>query len=155
MALAEIPSARTNGVGTKLPSNFGFVYETGYGEKIDTFSGTVTKDLVSEPDRTIRLRLSKRELRKVYEAMVQHGLFAVAEPHPAYRPNCSQDPHTTHRFEITAGDVVRQFSWSDEWCPGGMESEWGPLYRVLGVIRSIVESRAEYRRLPDPKAVYL
>lgn len=136
-------------------SGFGFLLESGYGEKVDTFSGLVTKDMVGDPDTTIRLRLTEAELDTIYQAAIAIRLFDYPEPCPPQVGN-PWVPSTTMRLKIRAGWVTKEFSWETGYGPAvGAEDEWRGLRQFVRLIERVVENRSEYRALPRAKGGYL
>lgn len=134
---------------------FGFLLESGYGERVDTFSGLVTKDMVGDPDTTIRLQLSEAELDTIYEAAMAIRLFHYPEPCPAQSGN-PWVPSTTMRLKIRAGWATKEFSWDTGYGPAvGAEDEWRGLRQFIRLIDRIVQSRDEYMALPRASGGYL
>ena len=139
-----------------IPQDFEFVYETGYGTKIDTYTDRYTHDLVLDPDVTIRLVLSKSEKSKVYAKMKDIGFFELPEPHPPYpEPNCRVSPSTTFRLEARTGSKARRLSWSNEHCIHRDAEHWQGLEELTTLIEAILGARPEVRALPRPRGAYL
>lgn len=135
---------------------FKFLFELGWGTKLDTYAGTMTKDLVDKPDTTIRLVLSEAELDRVHAKMVEIGFFEFPEPHPPWpkEDDCSQDPHTTVRIEATSGGTTRRLSWSTERCLIHRTPPWKGLAELEVLILDLMAQRPEWKRLPEPQALY-
>ena len=140
----------------QAPANFGFVLETGWGEKVDTFRGLVTKDLVADPDTTIALALSGAELDSIYQKVEEVRLFELPVLHAP--TNCGGVPSTWVRLEVRSDTRERQFRWEYWWaCSGSLQATktWKGLVQVVELIRSIVSARPEYKALPRPRGAYM
>lgn len=137
-------------------ATFGFVLEAGYGERIDTFNGVVTKDLVDDPDTTVELKLSDAELDTLYERALAIRLFDYPEPHPLIESMSGMQPHGTMRLQVRAGTRDITLEWDTGRVPGGKTvDEWKRLYEWIRLARKIVANRPEYRSLPGARGGYL
>ena len=137
------------------PRDFGFEFGTGNGDRVNTFQGLVTKDLVALPDTTIRLAFTRAELDSVYAKMVQVHLLCLSDPQPG---ECMIDPSTSIWLVVRADGAERQFRWETGWgCGASVRSSesWKSLYEVIGLIRRIVNARPEYKALPRPRGGYI
>jgi TonB family protein len=134
---------------------FGFVFETGNGERVDTFRELVTKDLVGNPDTTIALALTPAELDSIYRKVLEVHLLEL--PDLCAPTGCGAIPNTSLRLLVRAGGKERQFDWWSWWaCSDSVrDSEtYKGLYKVIRLIRRIVEARPEYKALPPPRGYY-
>ena len=136
---------------------FGFVLETGNGFLVDTFSDSVTKDMVRGPDTTIALRLTEEELDAIYETMIAIRFFEFPEPHlPTERRGYLTPNDGVVRLTARAGGVTRTQSWFTGDVPTGARiDDWKRLYLLTELIWRIVESHAEYQELPPPRGLYM
>jgi len=148
--------------GHSTASDFWFVYETAYGDRVDTRRGLVTKDLVGAPDTTIALRLSDAELARIEQLMRQGGLAGFKEPHPDLAPTVrvrggipgDAAPSTACRLEFQLDGRQVRLQWSTAPFMRETTPQWKALFRVERAIRETVEARPEYRRLPRPVGGY-
>src|SRR6516162_3781920 len=127
-------------------ATFGFLFETGYGEKVDTFHGLVTKDLGAHPDTTIALVLTPGELDSVYRKVEEVRLFEV--PDLRAPDDCLMRPNTWVWLVIRADTTERSFQWEEQWgCSDSLRAtrSWKSLMGVIDLIREIVEAKPEYR----------
>ena len=134
------------------PASFGVVFETGYGERVDTFRGLVTKGLVVGRDTTIALVLTGAELDLIYPKVVEVHLFELPELRAP--TGCSMVPSTWPRLAVRADTRERRFRWEYWWaCSDSLRGtkSWKGLMSVVGTIRGIVRARPEYRALPPPR----
>ncbi len=149
-------SAAPKAVST-APKDFAVYFEDSNGNKIDTVKGEVTKDLVGDPDRTIRVRLTREEMDRILERFDELRLFEIREPAPETDSGIvwPMAPSISIRFEVTANGVVKRFAWAGQSTLNTSSQEWRRLRLALGFVRGIVEARPEYRRLPQPSGAYL
>jgi len=127
---------------------FGFVFETSRGERVDTFKGLVTKDLVCDPDTTIALMLTAAETDSIYQKMLEIRLLELLEPHSA-----ATQPDVTYHLSAQAGSTRRAL----EWRAGGLGGtpDWRRLYQLIELIRKLVQARPEWRALPAARCGYM
>src|SRR5215471_8073835 len=70
--------------GERSPSeSFDFLYADGRGTRLDTYHGTITKDMISLPDTTVACVLSEADLDSVRDRMIDVHFFDMREPYPA------------------------------------------------------------------------
>jgi len=129
-------------------SGFNFAFETGRGNRIDTYKGTVTKDLISSPDTTIRLQLTNAEMDRVYGKMIDIGFFDIPQHQLSRHTAGPRDPI---RIVATAGKHTKRLAW--RW--GERIDDWQGLSELDRLIWAIVHDRREYRALPKAKGGYL
>jgi hypothetical protein len=130
-----------------------FVYlEYGFGNILDGFSGTYTKDLVTEPDTTIALSLSERELWRILARADSIGFFSFpdtvhAHPDIDYVPNPGPD-----MLRLSVGDrdhtVVWYYPIDSSW------PHWESLLDLSEFIQVLVKSKEPYMALPPPAGGY-
>jgi hypothetical protein len=141
---------------SRAPRGFAVLYETSNGERIDTSSGRVTKDLVVDPDTTIALKLTAAELDTLYSAIVQLRLLKLPEPHPQQDRGSSMDPYEEITLRIRTASDTRTFSWSTTYRSHvDAEDEWRRLSEFIGILRRLPQNHRAYRALPRPRGAYL
>ncbi len=133
--------------------DFGFVFETGHGEKIDTFSGLVTKDLVTDPDTSIALELTEAELDTIYRKMIAIRLFEFPEVIPM-NPGIDRHPSMTMYLKVRAGHALRTIYWKTGAPDNSVKREWEGLLQLITLIRQVTDDHAEYQALPPARGVY-
>lgn len=134
---------------------FAFVFETGWGERIDTFNGFVTKDLIADRDTTIRLVLSDAEMDTVYRAALAIGVFDYADSEATRGGPPPPVPSTWARLKLRAGNVTKELHWG-EGCTltKSGAADISRLFELIRLIQGIVVSHPEYRTLPTARGVY-
>ena len=139
----------------KFPrEGFGFVLETNCGERIDTFAGWVTKDLVMLPDTTIELHLTEAELDTIWRKVIEVRLFDYPSVVPR-DPRFSVDPSMTTHLSARAGTAEMTLTWESGVPADHFRDEWARLVQWIALIRQVVYSRPEYQALPRAKGAYL
>ena len=100
----------------QAPANFGFVLETGWGEKVDTFRGLVTKDLVADPDTTIALALSGAELDSVLLVRINQGHWTPVDRRG--QGGKEAEAEADRRFPLTRHSTLPQIAARQGVLPG-------------------------------------
>jgi len=134
-------------------AGFGFVLAHGTGFEINTFRGTVTKDLVGDPDTTIALRLSPPEMDSVYQAMIAMRFFDLPRPHPLFHSEHLVVPSTGTTLEAHSGLAVEHLEWST--FDRRPSDDWKRLDRLILMIEDMVHRKPEWQALPEPNGAYL
>lgn len=126
--------------------------EYGFGNVLDGFSGTFTKDLVLDPDTTVVFRLSDEELWRILAKADSVGFFTFPDTvraHPEMRRVPDPSPDV---LRLKVGDrdhtVVWYYPIDSSW------PRWESLLVLSGYIRGLVESKEEYKTLPAPRGGY-
>ncbi len=147
-------------------SNFDLIFEYGVGakNKLDTFKETYTKDMVVDPSITMDLYLSKNELDRIYQKMVEinffdyHDNFSVSvSPGEAWMLT----PYSSYYFKVKHDSKIKELWWDDNkfWMEGGnltyKDEKAEKLKELIELIRNIIESKEEYTKLPTPRGAYI
>jgi len=140
-------------------SSFNFVFKYGVtaGNELDTFHGTFTKDMVMDPAITIELVLSAEEMDSVYQKMAEIDFFnypdefSVDVPEGAIKTEVA--PYSTYSFRVTYGGKTKELLWHDKITNSDEKAD--KLKELINLIRNIVESKEEYKNLPEPGSGYL
>jgi hypothetical protein len=133
-------------------AGFGFILRYSTGFEVDTFRGTMTKDLVLDPDTTITLRLSPAEMDSVYQAMIAMRLFDLPQPHPPFHSESGAQPSYATTLEAHAGSAVEHLEWST--FDQRPSDDWKRLDRLIRMIEAMVEREPEWEALPEPRGGY-
>ncbi len=135
--------------------NFGFVFETGYGERVDTFESLVTKDMFLEPDTTIHLALTVAERDRIHAKIDEIGFFQLPDPCPAQDVHSASEPHTTMMLRVQTGTCSKELYWDTAFgADEATEDQWKSIYELIKLIRGVVESHPEYQALPEADGEY-
>jgi len=97
------------------PDDFNFIFMYGVGGKneIDTFKGTYTKDMVTEPSITIDFKLSDSEMEGVYKKIEELEIFNITEKN---KDNLIVTPCNSYYLKVQSKSEVKDISWDN--CSG-------------------------------------
>ncbi|ACT01139.1 hypothetical protein [Paenibacillus sp. JDR-2] len=137
-----------------MPEDFRFSVSFGYGEvnknEIDTYNGTVTKDLVTKGTASAALTFSKDELQSIYGKM--KDIAILSEKRFPQKGNCSQTPSSTDSWKITVNGETKTLSWTNEYCDVTKDAQ--DLLELRSYIQKIVEGKDTYKALPAAEGGY-
>jgi len=137
-------------------ADFGLIFDDSNGNRLDTFAGTYTKDLIALPDTTITMFLPAADLDSIYEAMIRIRFFDTAEPFPSLRVTNAIEPNTIQRLRARAGSVERELVWdSGTWAHGPITDDGKRLVELNRLIQRRIEAQPECQRLPRGVGGYL
>ena len=145
--------------GTTTPADFNLVFKYGITARntLDTYEGTYTKDMIMDPSITIELRLSREDMDKIYQKMLQIDFFSYPDTFAiAVTPGESVSevtPYSTYFFKVTYASHTRELLWHDKIVRKDEKAE--RLKELIDLIRGIIESKEEYKKLPEPRGGYL
>lgn len=145
----------------QAPDGLGFVLAYGIDAKnvIDTFSGTFTKDLISNlppSSATAALELTPEEIAGIYQEMRDIGLseypqdFRLASKTP---PACT--PFQSYYLLVGvpgSGTILKEFRWDDS--ANDLRPEAQALHRLVERIRALIESKPEFKAMPPLRGGY-
>jgi hypothetical protein len=138
-----------------MPGSFNFMVRFGYGEvnknEINTFQGTVTKDLIMNGTASAKITLTVEEMRSIYEKMREINIMGKKELVPA-KISCEATPYSVDSWEIHVNGETNQFSWSDQYCDPTSDAK--QLLELRNFIQQIVAEKEEYKKLPESEGGY-
>src|SRR5262245_16464267 len=134
---------------------FGFAIEWDRGFNIDTLHGTLTKDLIENPDTTIAFELSPAEMGSIYEATIAMRFFDLPEPHPPFESHYWSIPYDDSvKVEVRSGSAVKHLAWSTRHVIEHPSDDWKRLNRWLSMIGRMVERNPGDLALPMARGGY-
>lgn len=140
-----------------LDAGFSFVFKYGVTlrNELDTFNGTYTKDMILAPSITINLNLSGEELNQILSKMEEIDFFNYPDVFEVPPSELTQvvTPYTKYYFKVRYGSYTKELRWDDEIRNPNEQAD--RLRELINLIRSIIESKDEYKKLPEPKGGYL
>ena len=157
------PEPSTDGAVTPTPQepNFNFVFRYGIMAKniLDTFQGTYSKDMVADPNIMIYLSLSEEELDRIYDKMVEIDFFNYPDKFsvsgPPGVPTGIKTPYSSYYFKVEYNSMIKELWWNDQIVYKDYQDEKADRLReLIMLIRDIVESKEEYKKLPEPTSAY-
>jgi hypothetical protein len=140
-------------------SDFNFIFKYGVTAKneLDTFKGKFTKDMITDLSITIELSLSEVEKESIYQKMVEIDFFSYPGRFKVNVPpgelTGMVTPYSTYYFKVEYNSQVKELWWGDEITNPDQKAE--KLRELIMLIRNIVESKEEYKQLPEPRSGYL
>jgi hypothetical protein len=153
-----------------MPDDFGFtLYYGPYGKNIlNTFEQTYTKDLIGEGQVTVKLAMTKAELRKVYERIIEIGIMcfpgSIEPEENVIRTWEDADrkydlrkshPFTLEQLRVRMNGEEHGLSFFIGVCHGPTgRIPYTPFYLLIQLIQEILYDKSEYRVLPPADGVY-
>ena len=162
---APTESDKVNGAPSKearqtmpevMPEDFGFSVRFGVGKnnEINTFKGTVTKDLISDGTAKANISLTDEEMALIYEQMKQNRITEEKKliPEPVNGSICMIEPYEEDEWEIMLdGETITQ-SISGRYCDPTNDAK--QLLALRDFVFSKIKSKEEYINLPDANGGY-
>lgn len=146
----------------QMPNDFNFIIAYGYNakNKIDTFKGEYTKDLVEDGSATCKIKFTEDEMRKIYEEMKKIDIVNYPRQFtPPYRDNpksgieAEATSYSTYYFIIQIDGKVKEINWVDKNL--SQASDVKQLHELIRRVMEIVEDKDEYKKLPPQNGAYL
>ena len=140
-------------------SNFGLIFRYGVmaRNELNTFKGTFTKDMVSDPSITVDLSLSEEELDSIYRKMVEIDFFNYPDEFSVPIPPDGMvhivTPYSSYYFKVKYDSKIKELWWEDEIKNENIKAD--KLRELIKLIWNIIESKEEYQKLPKPTSGYL
>jgi len=135
------------------PDDFEIVFKYGVGAKniLDTREGTFTRDMIVDTSITIQFTLTGRELETVWAYIQRNHFYELEEQDPARAHSVS--PIVTYVLFVHAeGYPDKEVSMNDLRFDYTLDER--RFFRITWKIRDIIESKPEYKSLPEPRGAY-
>jgi hypothetical protein len=122
---------------------------------LNTFSCTYTKDLVLDPPITTCLKLTIADIDSIYNKMNQINFFNYPD---VFYVQVTGDtigmvsPYSTYYFYVESAETKKELLWSDSVVNPDQDAD--KLRELIQLIRGIVESKNEYKKLPPVRWGY-
>lgn len=136
-----------------MPADFAFSVRFGITGKneINTFDGTVTKDLVTKGTAQAELVLTESEMADIYARLRTINIYRELNLEPDSR-NCVQTPFDEEHWRIRLDGEERSFYWDEENCEITADAE--QLKELRSYIFELVKSKPAYLELPEAVGGY-
>ncbi|MFD2045446.1 hypothetical protein ACFSTA_17315 [Ornithinibacillus salinisoli] len=136
----------------EMPKDFNFSLQFGFYKRneINTFEGTVTKDLIEDGTTTIKLSLTTEEMKDIYTKMKEINITGSKELIPD--TNCMQQPHEEDEWEIRINHETINHYISGSYCKTTNDAK--EFYKLRNYIHRVVRSKEEYKNLPKAQGGY-
>ncbi|WP_138752326.1 hypothetical protein [Paenibacillus sinopodophylli] len=139
----------------EMPSTFKFMVRFGYGtvnkNEINTFQGTITKDLIANGTATMPMKFTKEELRIIYNKMKEINIMDEKELEPA-KQSCQRSPYNEDIWEININGETKTLIWTDKYCAGTTDTQ--QLLELRQFVQQMVEGKEEYKKMPESEGGY-
>lgn len=128
-------------------------HQYSFRDMVDTFHGTLTKDLVLDGTVTIPFWLTRAEQETVRVALERENFFGLPDTlFPVPVMYVEPDPSPDF-IRVEADGVDKTVVWIYPLDQANQNNQ--AILRLAAVIRRIVEARSEYKQLPEPRGCYL
>ncbi len=124
--------------------------------ELNTFKGIFTKNMVNKDPITTKLDLTQEELDTVYRKMVDVDFFSYPR---FFNPKLEGDiigestPFSIYYLEYKDETRTKIVQWNDKyWAPE--DTQYQNLKELASIIIEIIQSKPEYKKLPEPSAGY-
>ena len=140
-------------------SGFNFIFKYGVTGRntLDTFQGTFTKDMVTDPAITIELTLSQAEMDSIYQKMVEIDFFNYPDKFSVHvadnETKTEVAPYATYFFRVEYEGKTKELLWHDKYVNSDVQAD--KLKELISLIKSIIEAKDEYKALPAPSGGYI
>jgi hypothetical protein len=140
-------------------SSFNMIFKYGVQARniLDTFEGTYTKDMVMDPPITVEMSLSEEEIDRIYQKMVEINFFDYPDKFSVSVPPGelvgTVTPNMSYYFKVEHDSGLKELWWDDKIINEDEQAD--KLRELIALIRDIIESKEEYKELPQPSSGYI
>ena len=139
----------------EIPADFAFQVRYGFGDppknEINTYDGTVTKDLIADGSVTTDISFTQEELLDIYKQM--RDLDIMGSKKLSSKSNSSSKiPYQTDSWKVTLDGTTKSFEWTDRYVT--LTADARQLWELRKWITMIVEEKEAYQALPDASGGY-
>ena len=124
--------------------------------RFDSISGTLTKDMVTEPPITVKLRLSPAEQAQIGAWADSLGFFELpvyTAPPDTSEMRITRTPCSEYLLRLVIGERTHAVYWTT--CDETACAECDRANALGRLIGKLLMAREEYKRLPKPQGGYL
>ncbi|MEK5207432.1 hypothetical protein [Psychrobacillus sp. FSL H8-0510] len=152
----NVTNSTTQNMPIDMPSDFDFSIQFGVQKKneINTFEGTVTKDLIADGTATTELILTEDDMKDIYEKMKEINITETKEftAEPINGTVCMQQSYGEDEWVIIInGETITKLI-SGEYCEPTNDAK--QLIALRNYVFNIIKSKGEYKSLPESKGGY-
>lgn len=139
-----------------MPEDFAFKLEYGVGKNnvVNTFEGTVTKDLIGDGTASTELAFNQEELSAIYEMMKETNIFEEKSfiPQPTSGVTCQKEPFEEDEWEIFMNGETITHSISGTYCEP--TDDMMEMLELRQLVWEIVKAKPVYQELPEANGAY-
>ena len=140
------------------PEEIDILLKYGVGSRniLDTKVGTYTKDMIADPSITIDLILTQSEMETFWRYIYRNHFYELPEQIPENEAeSASIVPHGTYRLTVWAEGYGEKSVVFSDVSIGGYSLEERRILRISNKIINFIESKPEYKALPEPSGGYV
>lgn len=140
-----------------VPEEFDILFKFGVGSRniLDTRAGTFTKDMITDPSITTELDLTRDETETIWKYIHRNHFYGLSEQIPENEDERSSVvPHVTYRLTVWAEGYENKSVVFSDVSTGGYSLEERRFLRIANKIIDLIESKPEYKALPEPSGGY-
>jgi hypothetical protein len=149
-------SCTDNGIGPEDRAfNFSLHYGVAARNRVDTFNDTFTKDLVLDGTAEVKLVLTPEEINMIKSTLLEVDIFSYPDTFIAEHGDTVgvASPFVTYLLTLTLDSRKKVVFWEDSLVSSDVRAE--KLRQAFQSIRSLIESKPEYRQLPPARGGYM
>lgn len=140
----------------EMPSDFGFSLSFGVQKHnvVNTFEGTVVKDLIVDGTASTPLVLTDEEMQEIFDMMRDIHIAEEKDfiPKPQFGSVCMKEPYEVDEWEIVInGETIRHFI-SGTYCDPTEDTK--EMLELRRFVWEIVKSKEEFKILPEANGAY-
>lgn len=135
------------------PDDFQIVFKYGVRTRniLNTSAGTYTKDLIRDPSVTIKLTLTEREMDTIWSLIQENEFYTIEEQ--SWGRSQSISPNYQYSLYVHAeGYPDRTLTMTELYYSHKPNEE--AFFNITYTIKSIIENRPAYKKLPEPNGGY-
>lgn len=150
--ISKLPRSENSFQETHQTSTFGLIFKYGNNSKniLNTFDNTFTKDMIANPSITTSLKLSDDELNRIHQKINDLNIFQDVKTIKTDDTFIFVTPCDSYDLLVQNQGIKIQLSWDCD-----LAGTNPKLQELSDFVRSIVESKEEYKKLPEAKGAYL
>ena len=137
----------------ELPTDFRMIFAYGVGakNKLDTFEGKYTMDMIQDPSMTVNFKLDKEQLQIIYNKMQNIDFFEYPS---SFNPvtNGEVTPFQTYYFKVRVNGIINEIRWEDKHFSEEIKAK--KLRELIQLITIMIQDSPEYKLLPQPRGGY-
>ena len=136
--------------------NIRFKYGVTARNELNTFENKFTKDLILDGTVTIPFVLSDNDLAAIEGKLTEIDFFTYPDTFIVQTTDTVGyiSHHSTFIFKVKSESIIKTLVWADAIVAPLGDERPSKLREAIAFIRSIIESKPEYQRLPAARGGY-
>ena len=153
--------ARVYNQSVPIGAEFGLIfnYSVMARNQLNTLSGIFSKDMIVGPRprfATTKMALSDDEVEEIRLKMQQIDFFNYPREFVTAQGDTVErvTPASSYKFSVARDSILTRVEWKDN-IRNANDPKADRLRELADLIRAIIRSKEEYKRLPDPQGGYM